>query len=253
MTISPFQSYSSPVMARFFWNWKPFVAHLNESIQCEFSFGAKSFRKPMLRAAVSSVQKLSQNSDSEAGTQKVLYESYCNEVFYKDPNACILSSSFVKLGNAMSVLAPLLANLDILFIQEWLKRLPNGILFPILKTWSNAWSTTCRIHCSVQLSYVFGCQESPDDLKHYVSCPVLWNAVGIAELDLLSEGVLKRLALLEPSFSSFKIVARAFHLYNQARRFHSESGNLCSPEDSTRLALVAKHLVELSRCPADPH
>ena len=105
----------------------------------------------------------------------------------------------------------------------------------------------------MQLSCVFGCQESPDDLKHYVSCPGLWSAVGIAELDLLAEGVVKRLSLLDPSFSSFKNVAKAFHLYNQARRFHSETGRICSPDDTSRLARVASHLVELSRCPSDSH
>ena len=126
------------------------------------------------------------------------------------------------------------------------------VFSPILETWSNAWSTTCRIHCTVQLSCVFGCREFPDDLKHYVSCPVFWNAVGIADLDLLSEGVLKRLALLEPTFDSFKIVARAFHLYNQARKHHRGGGQNCSFEVTTRLAKVAKHLVDLARCPSDP-
>ena len=248
----PFQSYNVSVMAPFFWNWKPFVAHLNEAQRCQFSFGAKTLKKPMHRAAEYSMQKLSQKTDSVSGTQKVFYDCFCAEVFLKDPNSDILQSSFVKLGNSMPVLAELLSNLDLKFLQTWLNRLPNGILFPILKTWSNAWSTTCRIHCTVQLTCVFGCQEAPDDLKHYVSCPVLWKVVGLDDLDLLPEGVVKRLSLLDPSFSSFKNVAKAFHLYNQARKHHSENGVVCNLEVSTRLAKVARHLVDSSRCPSDP-
>jgi hypothetical protein len=81
---------------------------------------------------------------------------------------------------------------------------------------------------------------------------VLWKVVGLDDLDLLPEGLVKRLSLLNPSFSSFKNVAKAFHLYNHARKFHSESGVVCNLEVSTRLAKVAKHLVDLSRCPSDP-
>ena len=57
----PFQLYNSYSMAPFFWNCKPFVAHLNEALQCEFSFGAKSLRKPMLRAAEISMQNFRKN------------------------------------------------------------------------------------------------------------------------------------------------------------------------------------------------
>ena len=85
----------------------------------------------MLRAAEYSMQKFSQKTDSGSGTQKVFYDCFCAEVFLKDPNSDILQSSFVKLGNSMPVLASLLANLDLKFLQTWLNRLPNEILFPI--------------------------------------------------------------------------------------------------------------------------
>lgn len=245
----PFQSYNNPVMAPFFWEWRPFVAHLSDALDGEFVFGAKSFHESMRAAARIAEQELSQNTLAGDSTPKTFYESYCKEIFLKDPICNVIRAAFVKLGNALPPLAPALSIIDIIIIQEWLRRLPNGILFPILKTWNNAWSATFRTHCTVRLSYVFGCREFPDDVNHYVHCLVLWNAVGLDELDFFPDGVLKRLGLLEPSFSRFKVVAKAFHLHNHVRKHHSGIGNLCDDVITKKLAILAQHLVDLSRCP----
>ena len=44
-----------------------------------------------------------------------------------------------------------------------------------LKTISNAWHTTTRMHEDVIWPCIFGCNDCVFNLMHYLVCPVLWQ------------------------------------------------------------------------------
>jgi len=47
----------------------------------------------------------------------------------------------------------------------------------LLRTWTNAWCTSSRLHEASALPCLFGCVGFPDDIKHYLRCPILWRVI----------------------------------------------------------------------------
>ena len=45
----------------------------------------------------------------------------------------------------------------------------------LLKTFVGGWTTSIRMHESTKRSCLFGCQDSSDELKHYILCSPLWQ------------------------------------------------------------------------------
>ena len=98
-----------------------------------------------------------------------------------------------------------------------------------LKTISNAWHTTSRMHEDVKWPCIFGCLDCTDTLMHYLICPVLWQianeiighepSVHIGSrlcLCLPSETKLKRLAMTHAIYHFCKFDATVQHLVSQA-------------------------------------
>ena len=54
--------------------------------------------------------------------------------------------------------------------------LPFSTPMAILRTWSNGWFTTTRMHESVVLPCIFGC-DANNSLHHYLRCEVLWTLI----------------------------------------------------------------------------
>ena len=66
----------------------------------------------------------------------------------------------------------------------------------ILKTWFNAWSTSCRYHEVPQLPCIIECPSSRDAMPHYLFCERLRRAVDAATPRLLPvRSIADRLAL----------------------------------------------------------
>ena len=98
-----------------------------------------------------------------------------------------------------------------------------------LKTISNAWHTTSRMHEDVKWPCIFGCLDCTDNLMHYLICLVLWQianeiighepSVHIGSrlcLCLPSETKLKRLAMTHAIYHFCKFDATVQHLVSQA-------------------------------------
>ena len=43
----------------------------------------------------------------------------------------------------------------------------------VIKTWSNGWATSRRLHETNTFPCLFGCLDSEDDLRHYTHCKIL--------------------------------------------------------------------------------
>ena len=87
----------------------------------------------------------------------------------------------------------------------------------VIKTLSNGWLTTYRMHESPKLPCIFGCHDCKDDLTHYLYCPTLWTLIGnIGPLPVapLSMSAPSRLCLTNPSFDSFRVCGAACWLYH---------------------------------------
>ena len=104
----------------------------------------------------------------------------------------------------------------------------------VIKSWSNTWASSSRLHEDRRLSCVFGC-GAEDTLDHYLCCDPLWTAVisnSFLRLELLWSRPMKRLGLIDPSIESLQMLAIAFSCYHSIKFTHLdevlqmlESGN----------------------------
>ena len=83
-----------------------------------------------------------------------------------------------------------------------------------LKTLLNSWCTRGRYHDESAKNCVFGCAGAPDDITHYVCCPMLWgicaHASGTRHPRTVEECILVR----EPSAQSIDLLVTAFTTYH---------------------------------------
>ena len=98
-----------------------------------------------------------------------------------------------------------------------LKNLGPARAMSIIKTWTNAWTTSRRYHEATILPCIFGCNNAEDDLAHYLTCDPLWTLTTCAGkkpksvLGLLP-GV--KIGLVNPTHESIKmavVLSRAYH------------------------------------------
>ena len=85
-----------------------------------------------------------------------------------------------------------------------------------LKSISGAWTTTTRMHELHVWKCIFGCPE-PDDLLHYLVCPVLWCiAIGVLPGEE-SISIEERLCLRNPSLLKLQRLALAHGVYHACK------------------------------------
>jgi hypothetical protein len=73
------------------------------------------------------------------------------------------------------------------------------------------------MHEEVALNCLFGCNEEPDDLSHYLKCAPLWCIVGEALGSPPPFGIDERLGVKKPSVFSVSCLAVAFHGYHYSK------------------------------------
>lgn len=93
----------------------------------------------------------------------------------------------------------------------------SHIAMCVLKTWCNGWVTSERMHHDVRPSCIFGCPGQKDNLQHYVQCCYLWNPIFTNMRVPGVDSPLARLAIINPSKSSFVAIAVAFTVYHAQR------------------------------------
>ena len=83
-----------------------------------------------------------------------------------------------------------------------------------LKTVTNGWCTSDRMHEHVKLPCIFGCKGAPDNLKHYLECLILWSLIDEAFHGLIHPFPIGRVNYLEPSTDNVILISAAFEVYH---------------------------------------
>ena len=87
-----------------------------------------------------------------------------------------------RRASKLEIVAPLSGFPSPAFLKSLLhifKSLPAYAPMAVLRTWTNGWFTTHRMHENIRLSCILGCEE-PDSLKHYLQCNTFWSILGSA-------------------------------------------------------------------------
>ena len=87
----------------------------------------------------------------------------------------------------------------------------------IVKTWTNAWSTSRRYHEKCILPCLLGCSDGVDDLSHYFRCFRLWPIVDNCFGDLVPSGSFFKHGLKSPTKSCLLVNAAIFHAYHAVK------------------------------------
>ena len=102
--------------------------------------------------------------------------------------------------------------------------LPLSAPMAILRTWSNGWFTTTRMHESEVFPCIFGC-DAHDSLHHYLRCEVLWTLIYSCtkcKYFVFSQSFDERTCICNVSRSNCMRLFAAFSTYHSLRKLHSD-------------------------------
>ena len=139
----------------------------------------------------------------------------------------------------------------------------------IIKTWTNSWYTSHRLHEPHRLPCIFGCEihdgcstNRVDSLEHYLDCRVLWKQIATniecAEFRSGLEPVQKA-CLVNPSLNDMKHIIVAFKTYHAIRLSHSEMVRAAINSENFRkvhelmIAYIRANAKDLSLCLVHVH
>ena len=88
-----------------------------------------------------------------------------------------------------------------------------------LKAVGGGWTTSVRMHESVLLPCVFGCLDCRDEIRHYFTCPILWQLAKEA-LNLMESSfdVEQRLCLAGVNINRVRLLGYCHTLYHHIRK-----------------------------------
>ena len=226
-------------LCRNFWTWESFVSILYRSLEGPLP--------PLLtEVRLRAENRIASSTATRVKMQKVFYKQYLDTLVYNSPRADWACAIVDRLGRIFPDLLVELEALDWSVVFAHLKKQPGSIVVCTLKTWTNVWTTSHRLHRTERGACVFGCRAAPDDLRHYARCSVLWEAIGrFAPGGPPGDDVLARLALVDHDTRDFNLLAAAFHLYNKVNNA-SVNARLLTLSEVSDCARAAWKLVELS-------
>ena len=118
-----------------------------------------------------------------------------------------------------------------------LKSIPQkrrkGVAMMFIKTLSNSWFTSNRMHEPVRLPCIMGCEACADRLVHYIHCAPLWDVVCTAmKRDNVWASLLgiKRLGFPKPDPTHFYLIGVMFKTYHALRFYFVSVMNGCIDE-----------------------
>ena len=85
-----------------------------------------------------------------------------------------------------------------------------------MKTWTNGWITSRRMHEEATHNCLLGCRDCPDSLPHYLQCSHLYALVKfmLHDTELANSDPSVRFALSNPSEIQMKVVCCIFSAYH---------------------------------------
>ena len=178
---------------------------------------------------------------------------------YKKIHPLLHVDTFHKtIAKRLCVLSPsteLPRDFDFMVLKNHMSRLPASKAFALVRTLSNGWTTSSRMHEPCIRSCFFGCHNSRDELAHYLSCTRLWRSVKSVlkppliplssdYFPLILGDTLEKLVLRE--FSSFRVnivVAVSFAYHHMRNQHLATIDNLHRSGDVSGLASLLREIL----------
>ena len=207
----PFAYWSSNVLAPPCWDTPPFVSNLAAALDGS-SFQSRFLRpsrdlpallsawKPPASAGPAArlpVQQIALRAFTSHIVKNTWIDLICRRMKTLDPN-CAFSPASNCAEN----------------ILECLSKCSKFVAMTWVKTISNAWTTTYRMHEQKLWTCVFGCGGCPDTTSHYLSCPLLLSLVHEICSTAFGPSVAHRLGLIEPDLCHIHLLSICFSLYH---------------------------------------
>ena len=165
------------------------------------------------------------------------------------------------IAKRLCVLSPLTElprDFDFMVLKNHMRRLPASKAFALVRTLSNGWTTSSRMHEPFIRSCFFGCHNSRDELAHYISCKRLWRSVKSvlkpplipisSDYSILIRGdTLERLVLREFSVHRVNILVALSFAYHHMKNQHLATiDRLDRSRDVAGVSLLLKEVLTAS-------
>ena len=202
------------------------------NLLCASSGDLAEFHFPGSMAGILQIKRKFRNKTLKVSLQKAIFEHLTASV---PPSfAKVFADRFSKALNIGIELAdifkaPTLTNFSSR-INTCCRPLPSSShpQLALLRTWSNGWFTSHRVHAEndggVRLPCIFGCEDEPDSLSHYITCDPLWTLVfsaSRADSSILQSATAHKLCLIDPSPESVARCVIAYQSYHALRNTYS--------------------------------
>ena len=122
------------------------------------------------------------------------------------------------------------ADYDFEVLREAVRSFSPYVVFTLMRTWANAWTTSSRMHEQVVLGCFFGCPGAKDELAHYLCCTRFWRALKTAlgststgvPAVLISSPLLDKLAIAPTSQANVLHICALSHSYHTLKHHYRQ-------------------------------
>ena len=150
-----------------------------------------------------------------------------------------------------SFISPVMGTFS-LELKHLLSSLPLSTPMTLIRTWSNGWFTSIRMHESIALPYIFGC-DAEDNLDHYLKCDTLWTLIyccNNCKSTIFRQTIENKACVHGLCRANLARLCTAFSTYYSLRKLHTEqlteaisSGNFNSVHE-TAVELINSSLLK---------
>ena len=207
------------------WDSEAFVVTLHKVHDCTIDSGSSRKRRKSsstaLREAYSCVENFRRDFPNKTcQIQDIAYSAILRQSFPPNWQSLFLARAsklhevFQTLDSSTTDLAPLFQVLRAMRMHE---------AMCAVKTLSNAGTTAARYHTPEPLPCIFGCRGRPDDLRHYISCKILWPLIARFANRPFHQVLACRIGLQAPEIRNLKMLGVAFTIYHAVKRSHLQT------------------------------
>jgi hypothetical protein len=186
------------------WDTMPCALHLECAYRGTGHFQAFSF-------ASLEAKKAQKEPENKKGVQAIAFKCINQISFDSEARFLLLSRRTSPLGLSCRYT---LTRTDVEKAFDCAHRSAYHDALAWLKTVTNAWCTSTRMHEPVHLKCIFGCKDAKDCISHYLECLILWSIINEAFQGFVHPLPTGKLNYLEPSSNSVIVISAAFEVYH---------------------------------------
>ena len=122
-----------------------------------------------------------------------------------------------------SFISPAMGTFSLEF-KHLLSSLPLSTPMALIRTWSNGWFTLIRMHESISLPCIFGC-DAEDNLDQYLKCDTLWTLLyccNNCKSPIFRQTIENKACVRGLCRANVARLYTAFSTYHSLRKLHTE-------------------------------